>query len=99
MSTSVPVYGGVKFVNAHVTVIGGVNVSAVAGKPVKVSSTVGAAIGISADEYEGEYESTPTTHAQQYETDGKLMTGDFTVLEIPTHEAPNDFGTTFTIGA
>lgn len=55
--------------------------------------------GGSAEVYEGSYEVTPTTEEQSLDTDGKLMTYDVTVKEIPVAEVTNSHGgTTVTIG-
>lgn len=48
--------------------------------------------------YDGEYVATPGFDDQVFLTNGLVMADDFTVREIPIHESPNEFGTTFTIG-
>lgn len=53
---------------------------------------------VSGKTYKGEYSATPHRAAQQFATKGLNMLDDFSVLEIQTHEAPNTYGTTFTIG-
>lgn len=48
--------------------------------------------------YSGEYEAIPQPRKQVFETKNCLMRYDFTVDEIRLHEAPNQHGTTITIG-
>lgn len=42
--------------------------------------------------YEGPYEATPRVQSQIFETEGKRMLDDFTVLEIPYQEVSNPQG-------
>lgn len=48
--------------------------------------------------YSGGYEAIPQPYKQLFETKDCLMRDDFTVDEIRLHEAPNQHGTTITIG-
>ena len=49
--------------------------------------------------YEGSYEVTPSSEKQILDTDGKLMSEDLTINEIPVSEVSNNQGgTTITIG-
>lgn len=50
-------------------------------------------------EYSGSYSVTPHPHdAQTLATKERTLMQDVTVAVIPTHSAPNNYGTTFTIG-
>lgn len=42
-------------------------------------------VNVSAEEYQGPYEATPTASAQTFKTTGKLMTADFVVNPIPSN--------------
>ena len=63
-----------------------------------ISGTVNKASSATYDTYEGPYESDALFSAQTFQTAQKVMTGDFTVHAINYTEAPNDYGTTVTIG-
>lgn len=49
-------------------------------------------------EYDGEYEARALFSEQVFGTARKKMRGDFTVRAINYTEAPNEYGTTLTIG-
>lgn len=51
-----------------------------------------------AEDYEGPYEATPMFTRQTFQTAKKLMTDNFAVRAINYTEAPNEYGTTVTIG-
>lgn len=54
---------------------------------------------VGAESYDGPYEVTPRAFdAEVLQTQNKLMRDDVTVLEIPTYETSNEYGTTFIIG-
>lgn len=58
---------------------------------------VGMSIGaeytmIEGDPYEGTYEVTPRVYAQSLETEGKLMSDDVTIYEIPVTKTSNPHG-------
>ena len=42
-------------------------------------------VNVTADEYDGPYEATPTAAAQTFPTTGKLMVREFTVNPIPSN--------------
>lgn len=42
-------------------------------------------VNVTADEYDGPYDATPSSAAQTFATTGKLMTADFTVQPIPSN--------------
>lgn len=42
-------------------------------------------VNVTADEYDGPYDATPSSAAQTFATTGKLMTADFTVNPIPSN--------------
>lgn len=65
--------------------------------PVSLAFDVGTVVDGGGIEYEGEYTSTPISTAQVYDTDGKRMSDDFTVLGIPVYRADNEDGVTVTI--
>lgn len=48
--------------------------------------------------YTGDYEVIPKVIDQVLETKNLSMTDNVTVMEIPTHEVSNDYGTTIIIG-
>ena len=48
--------------------------------------------------YTGDYEVIPKVVDQVLETKNLSMTDNVTVMEIPTHEVSNDYGTTIIIG-
>ena len=48
--------------------------------------------------YTGDYEADPHFYSQTFPTAQKTMRSDFTVNAINYTEAPNDYGTTVTIG-
>ena len=52
----------------------------------------------SADIYTGTYEVIPSIEVQTLATSQKLLLQDISVLEIPTYETSNLYGTTFIIG-
>lgn len=61
------------------------------------SQTIGMSVGaeynmIEGDPYEGTYEVTPRVYAQSLETDGKLMSDDVTIYEIPVTRTSNPQG-------
>ena len=49
--------------------------------------------------YEGKYVITPLTVQQDFATQGKRMTDNLTVLEIPYAETSNEYGLTVTIAS
>lgn len=51
-----------------------------------------------APDYDGEYEARALFSEQVFETAHKRMRNDFTVRAINYTEAPNEYGTTLTIG-
>lgn len=61
------------------------------------SQTIGMSVGteynmIEGDPYEGTYEVTPRVYAQSLETEGKLMSDDVTIYEIPVTRTSNPQG-------
>lgn len=42
-------------------------------------------VNVTADEYDGHYDATPSSAAQTFATAGKLMTADFVVNPIPSN--------------
>lgn len=51
-----------------------------------------------ADVYTGTYEVIPSVEVQTLETGQKFLLEDISVLEIPSYETSNLYGTTFIIG-
>lgn len=87
-----------RLVSSHVSVSGNVN-SAANVRPNTVShkSEVSIVVGASKT-YKGDYVAYPKSAPQVFPTGGSMMSDDFTVTEIRLHEAPNQHGTTITIG-
>lgn len=54
-------------------------------------------VQVTGDPWTGPYTITPHAYDQDFNTTNKLFQDDLTVLKIPTHQAPNTKGTTFTI--
>lgn len=48
--------------------------------------------------YEGDYEVEPDFVKQTLPTKNRSMAEDVLILEIPTHEVTNDYGTTYIVG-
>lgn len=42
-------------------------------------------VNVTADEYDGPYDATPSSSAQTFQTTGRLMTADFVVNPIPSN--------------
>lgn len=59
---------------------------------------VGTVVYAPVDDYTGTYEAGALFHEQIFETKNKLMKDDFTVHAVNYTEAPNEYGTTVTIG-
>ena len=65
-------------------------------QPLVIDMTSGV-VQVTGDPWDGPYTITPHAYQQDFDTTDKLFVDDLTVLQIPTHQAPNTKGTTFTI--
>ena len=54
-------------------------------RPPSMALDVGTVVYADVSDYTGAYEAAPSADAQVFATDGKRMTGDFTVLPIPSN--------------
>lgn len=63
-----------------------------------LSGSLSVPTGASYPSYEGSYEANALFREQVFQTREKVMQDDFTVHAINYTEAPNDYGTTVTIG-
>ena len=63
-----------------------------------LSLSVGEFFDLEAPPYDGEYEAQSMFVEQAFPTEDKMMLHDFTVHAINYTEAPNEYGTTVTIG-
>jgi hypothetical protein len=66
---------------------------------VEIGLSVGTTTGGGGVPYNGEYSADPKPYKQEFATKDKYMKDNFTVNEILVLEAPNEYGTTLTIGA
>lgn len=78
------------------SVTAAVSVGAAVGASVSPPAAVDVGVAVETyrdrDPYTGEYTATPSRHEQVYETAGKTMRDDFTVVEIPYYTTTNISG-------
>lgn len=67
-------------------------------RPATIDADAGVVFYRDVSNYQGPYEADALFSEQVFATRSKRMTDDFTVHAINYTEAPNDFGTTVTIG-